>query len=82
MTTIAIGIIAAVTMAYVSVGLLLAIRPTGVTIGAVLLAGGLTFAAIPFGYAVGGVLVREDPFDPLANALFLLGPPPPRPATR
>ncbi len=74
LTLAAMGIIVTVTMAYASVGLLLTIRSKRASIGAVLLAGGLAFATIPFGYAVGGVLVQRDPYDPLANALFLLGP--------
>ena len=70
----AIGIIAVVTLAYATVGLLLTIRSRSASIGALLLAGGLAFAAIPFGYAVGGMLVQRDPYAPLANAVFLLGP--------
>src|SRR4029078_7231981 len=34
----------------------------------------LSFAMIPFGYVVGGALVLRDPLDPIANAVFLLGP--------
>jgi len=70
----AIGAIAAVTMSYSTVGLLLATRPGGGRVGSVLLAGGLLFAAIPFGYVVGGFLVLRDPLDPMANAIFLPGP--------
>jgi hypothetical protein len=29
---------------------------------------------VPFGYIVGGVMVLEDPIDPVANILFLIGP--------
>jgi len=71
---LAIGSIVAVTMSYATVGLLLATRSGGGRVGTVLLAGGLSFVAIPFGYVVGGTLVLRDPFDPLANAVFLLGP--------
>jgi hypothetical protein len=66
--------IAAVTLAYSSVGLLLARTVRGRRIGVVLLVGGLVFAAIPFGYIVGGWLVMMDPADPSASLLFLLGP--------
>ncbi len=66
--------IAAVTLAYSTVGVLLATRSGAGRIGAVILAGGLAFAAIPFGYVVGGSLVLHNPFDPLANGLFLIGP--------
>ena len=71
---VAIGSIVAVTMAYATVGLLIAARTGGGRVGAVLLAGGLAFAAIPFGYVVGGALVLREPLDPVANAVFLLGP--------
>lgn len=71
---LAIGSIVAVTMSYATVGLLLATRSGGGRVGTVLLAGGLSFVAIPFGYVVGGTLVLRDPFDPLANAVFLIGP--------
>jgi hypothetical protein len=71
---LAIGSIVAVTMSYATVGLLLATRAGGGRVGTVLLAGGLSFVAIPFGYVVGGTLVLRDPFDPLANAVFLIGP--------
>jgi hypothetical protein len=74
LTFIAIGSIVAVTLSYATVGALLASRPGAGRLSAVLLAGGLLFAAIPFGYVVGGALVLDDPYDPLANAVFLLGP--------
>ena len=74
LTYLAIVSIVAVTMAYATVGLLLATRSGGGRVGAVLLAGGLSFTVIPFGYVVGGSLVLRDPADPLANAVFLLGP--------
>ena len=73
-TYLALGFIIAITIAYATVGLLLATRTGGGRVGAVLLAGGLSFAAIPFGYLVGGSLIQVDPADPLANAVFLLGP--------
>lgn len=71
---LAIGSIVAVTMSYATVGPLLATRSGGGRVGTVLLAGGLSFVAIPFGYVVGGTLVLRDPFDPLASAVFLIGP--------
>lgn len=71
---LAIGSIVAVTMSYATVGLLLATRSGGGRVGTLLLAGGISFGAIPFGYVVGGTLVLRDPFDPLANAVFLVGP--------
>ena len=70
----AIGSIVAVTTSYATVGLLLATRSGGGRVGTLLLAGGMSFAAVPFGYVVGGNLVLRDPFDPLANAVFLVGP--------
>ncbi len=66
--------IAAVTLAYATVGLLLAGTARGRRIGFVLLAGGLVFAAIPLGYIVGGWLVMVHPADPVANLVFLVGP--------
>jgi len=71
---LAIGLIVAITIAYATVGLFLASRTGGGRVGAVLLAGGLSFACIPFGYLVGGFLIQMDPADPIANAVFLLGP--------
>jgi hypothetical protein len=65
---------AAVTVAYVSVGFLLAGRPGAGRIAAVLLAGGVLFAATPFGYSVGAQLVFHAPQSELANTAFLLGP--------
>ncbi len=70
----AIAGIMAVTLAYATVGLLLASRRGGGRVGAILLAGGASFAAVPFGYVVGGTLVLQDPFDPVANVLLLVGP--------
>ena len=74
LTYAAMAAIVAVTLSYATVGVLLATRPGASRVGMVLLAGGLTFAAIPFGYVVGGSLVLRDPFDPFANAVFLIGP--------
>ena len=42
--------------------------------GAILLAGGAAFAAVPFGYASAARWPCGDPLDPIANILFLLGP--------
>jgi hypothetical protein len=64
----------AVSTSYVLVGLLLSGRRGAGPIAAVLLAGGALLAATPFGYAVGGDLVFQNPASPLANALFLIGP--------
>ena len=72
-TYLAMAGILAVTFAYATVGLLLAWRGGG-RVGAILLAGGVTFAAVPFGYIVGGTLVVRDPSDPVANLLYLVGP--------
>jgi hypothetical protein len=66
--------VAIVTLANATVGLLLASRRGGGRMGMILLAGGVAFAAVPFGYAVGGSLALRNPLDPVANALFLLGP--------
>ena len=74
LTYAAVGSIVAVTLSYASVGVLLATRPGAGRLSAVLLAGGLVFAAIPFGYVVGGTLVLRDPYDTFANAVFLIGP--------
>lgn len=65
------GIIA-ITVTYSTAGLLLALRAG--RLGWVLLAGGLAFGTVAFGYVVGGLLVLGDPSDPLANAAFVLGP--------
>jgi hypothetical protein len=74
LTVLAMVGVVGVTMAYETTGLVLVGRPLGRRVAVVLLAGGLCFAAIPTGYIVGGLLVLRDPLDPLANALFLLGP--------
>jgi hypothetical protein len=63
-----------VTVANATVGLLLASRRGGGRMGAILLAAGAANAAVPFGYAVGGTLAMRDPLNPVANALFLIGP--------
>jgi hypothetical protein len=63
-----------VTIANATVGLVLAPRRGGGRMGAILLAAGVAFAAVPFGYAVGGSLVLRDPLDPFASALLLIGP--------
>jgi hypothetical protein len=70
----AAGAIVAVTMSYATVGALLAARSGAGRLGTVLLAGGLAFGAIPFGYVVGGSLVHHEPLDPFRNAIFLIGP--------
>ena len=66
--------IVAVTLAYATVGLILASRRGSARLGAILLAGGAAFAAVPFGYLVGGLLIIQDPFGALANLVFLVGP--------
>ncbi len=74
LTYAAMGAIVAVTLSYVTVGLLLVTRPGAGRIGTVLLAGGLSFAAVSFGWIVGGSLILKEPYDPFANAVFLIGP--------
>jgi len=64
----------AITMGYATVGALLAGRGTAGLIASLLLAGGLLFALIPFGFVVGGRLVVADPGSAVYRALFLLGP--------
>jgi hypothetical protein len=73
-TMAAIGTIVAVTISYATVGLLVAARVAGSRVAWVLLFGGLSFAAVPFGYIVGGSFVEADPYAPAANLVFLLGP--------
>ncbi len=73
-TYLAMAGIVAVTLAYATVGLLLAWRAGGGRVGAILLAGSIVFTAVPFGYIVGGVMVLQHPLDPVANVLFLVGP--------
>ena len=63
-----------VTIAYATVGLLLAVRPGGGRMGAILLIGSAVFAAVPFGYAFAGTMAIRTPLDPVANVLVLLGP--------
>lgn len=63
-----------VTVAYATVGLLLALGPGGHRMGAILLVGSAVFAAVPFGYAFAGTMAIRDPLDPVANVLVLLGP--------
>jgi hypothetical protein len=63
-----------ITIANATVGLLLAPRRGGGRMGAILLAASIAFAAVPFGYAVGGSLALRDPLDPVASALLLIGP--------
>jgi hypothetical protein len=63
-----------VSLANATVGLLLASRRGGGRMGAILLAAGVILAAVAFGFAVGGSLALGDPLDPVANALFLIGP--------
>ena len=63
-----------VTLAYATVGLLLAVRPGGGRMGTILLVGSAVFAAVPFGYAFAGTMAIQRPLDPIANVLVLLGP--------
>jgi hypothetical protein len=63
-----------VTVAYATVGMLLALRPGGGRMGAILLAGSAVFAAVPFGYAFAGTMAIRNPLDPVANVLVVLGP--------
>jgi hypothetical protein len=63
-----------VTVAYATVGLLLALRPGGGRMGAILLVGSAVFAAVPFGYMFAGTMAIRNPLDPVANVLVLLGP--------
>jgi hypothetical protein len=63
-----------VTIAYATVGMLLALRRGGGRMGAVLLLGSAVFAAVPFGYAFAGTMAIRNPLDPVANVLVLLGP--------
>jgi hypothetical protein len=63
-----------VTMAYATVGWLLAVRPGGGRMGTILLGGSAVFGAVPFGYAFAGTMALRSPLDPVANVLVLLGP--------
>ena len=71
---VAMAGLAIVSLANATVGLLLASRRGGGRMGAILLSAGVANAAVPFGYVVGGSLALRDPLDPVANALFLIGP--------
>ena len=62
------------TLANATIGLLLALRRGGGRMGAILLAAGVAMAAVGFGFVVGDILALRDPLDPVANALFLIGP--------
>ena len=73
-TYAALAGILVVTIAYATVGLLLAVRPGGGRMGAILLVGSAVFAAVPFGYAFAGTIALRNPLDPVANVLVLLGP--------
>jgi len=64
----------ALTIAYASVGVLLAGRAGAGRIAALLLAGGALFGLIPFGYTVGLTMTFRDPGSVLANLILLLGP--------
>jgi len=74
MTYAAMAGILVVTVAYATVGLLLALRPGGGRMGAILIVGSVVFAAVPFGYAFAGTMAIRNPDDPVANVLVLLGP--------
>ena len=63
-----------VTVAYATVGLLLALRLGGGRMGAILLVGSAVFAAVPFGYMFAGLAAIRNPLDPIANVVVLLGP--------
>ena len=63
-----------VTVAYATVGLLLALRPSSGRMGGILLVGSAVFAAVPFGYAFAGLAAIRNPLDPIANVVVLLGP--------
>ena len=71
---VAMAGLAIVSLANATVGMLLASRRGGGRMGAILLGAGVTNAAVPFGYVVGGSLALRDPLDPVANALLLIGP--------
>jgi hypothetical protein len=66
--------LAVVTLANATVGLLLASRRGGGRMGAILLVASVVLAGVAFGYAVGGILTLRDPRNPVANAVFLIGP--------
>ena len=64
----------AITLGYATVGALLAGRPGAGRIGAVLLAGGVLFVLIPFGYMVGGSLILAEPNSTVNQLIGLIGP--------
>jgi hypothetical protein len=66
-----VGLIA---LAYAAVGVLLARQQGAGRVAALLVLGALGITAVPFGYIVGGGLAISRPGDPLAAALFLIGP--------
>jgi hypothetical protein len=66
--------LAIVTLANATVGLLLAWRRGGGRMGAILLVASVALAGVAFGYAVGGILTLRDPRNPVAVAVFLIGP--------
>jgi hypothetical protein len=70
----AIGGVAVVSTAYAVVGAVLANRPGAGRIAFVLVAGGTLFAAVPFGYIVGGFLVIDRGGDWVSSVVLLLGP--------
>ena len=71
---LAMAAICAVTLGYATVGALLAGRPGAGRIGAVLLAGGVFFVLVPFGYMVGGSLIASDPTSAVNQLVGLIGP--------
>jgi hypothetical protein len=71
---VAMAGLAIVSLANSTVGLVLASRRGGGRMGAILLVAGVASSAVPFGYAVGGSLALRNPLDPVASALFLIGP--------
>ena len=71
---LAVGGVAVVSTAYAAVGAILANRPGAGRIALVLVAGGTLFAAVPFGFIVGGYLVFVRGGDSLSTVVFLLGP--------
>jgi hypothetical protein len=68
------GAFCAITLGYATVGALLAGRPEAGRIGAVLLAGGVLFVLVPFGWMVGGSLVFAEPASFLNQLVLLIGP--------
>lgn len=72
--TALLGIFLAITVGYSTVGAVLTGRGSAGRIGALMLAGGVLFALIPFGFVVGGHLAAHAPGSALFAAIFLLGP--------